>query len=81
MKSTMLQYEGGVEDAVERLLQLGVFKSKADIFRVGAMELAAKYGLVKSKEEVIEEMMYKDAEPALRKLKSGKVKLHRIGEI
>ena len=42
MKSTMLQYEGSVEEAVERLLQLGVFKSKADIFRVGAMELAAK---------------------------------------
>ncbi len=81
MKSTMLQYEGSVEEAVERLLQLGVFKSKADIFRVGAMELAAKYGLVKSKEEVIEEMMYKDAQSALRKLKSGKARLHRIEEV
>jgi hypothetical protein len=78
MKSTMLQYEGSVEEAVNRLLQLGVFKSKADIFRVGAMELAARYGLVKSKEEVIEEMMYRDAEPALRRLKSGKARLHRI---
>jgi hypothetical protein len=77
----MLQYEGSVEEAVERLLQLGVFKSKADIFRVGAMELAAKYGLVKSKEEVIEEMMYKDAQSALRKLKSGKARLHRIEEV
>jgi len=81
MKSTMLQYEGSVESAVERLLQLGIFKSKADIFRVGAMELAAKYGLVKSKEEVIEEMMYEDAEPALRRLRSGKTRLHRISEI
>jgi hypothetical protein len=78
MKSTMLQYEGSVEEAVDRLLQLGVFKSKADIFRVGAMELAAKYGVVKTKEEIIEEMMYKDAEPALRKLKTGRAKLHRI---
>lgn len=81
MKSTMLQYEGSVEEAVERLLLLGVFKSKADIFRVGAMELAAKYGLVKTKEEVIEEMMYNDAEPALRKLKAGKARLHRIEQI
>ncbi|HIH18615.1 TPA: hypothetical protein HA225_01420 [Candidatus Micrarchaeota archaeon] len=81
MKSTMLQYEGSVEDAVERLLQLGVFKSKADIFRVGAMELAAKYGLVKSREEVIEEMMYADAEPALRKLKAGRARLHRLEKI
>jgi hypothetical protein len=81
MKSTMLQYEGSVEEAVDRLLQLGVFKSKADIFRVGAMELAAKYGLVKSKEEVIEEMMYKDAEPALRKLKAGRARLRRIEQI
>lgn len=80
-KSTMLQYEGIVEEAVSRLLQLGVFKSKADIFRVGAMELAVKYGLVKSKEEVIEEMMYADAEPALRKLRAGKAKLHRIDQI
>jgi hypothetical protein len=77
----MLQYEGSVEEAVDRLLQLGVFKSKADIFRVGAMELAAKYGLVKSEEEVIEEMMYKDAEPALRKLKAGKARLHRIEQV
>jgi len=81
MKSTMLQYEGSVEEAVDRLLQLGVFKSKADIFRVGAMELAAKYGVVKTKEEIIEEMMYKDAEPALRKLKTGRAKLHRIKDI
>jgi len=81
MKSTMLQYEGSVEEAVERLLQLGVFKSKADIFRVGAMELAAKYGLVKSKEEVIEELMYRDAEPGLRKLKAGRARLHRIDKV
>ncbi|MBS3069199.1 hypothetical protein J4441_02425 [Candidatus Micrarchaeota archaeon] len=81
MKSTMLQYDRSVEEAVERLLQLGVFTSKADIFRVGAMELALKYGLVKSKDEVIEEMMYKDAESALRRLKSGKAKLHKIEEI
>ncbi len=76
----MLQYEGSVELAVERLLQLGVFKSKADVFRVGALELASKYGLVKTEEEVIEEMMYADAEPALRKLKAGKVRLHELGE-
>ncbi|NYZ76512.1 hypothetical protein H0N98_04645 [Candidatus Micrarchaeota archaeon] len=81
MKSTMLQYEGNVEKAVDRLLQLGVFKSKADIFRIGAMELAAKYGVVKSKEEIIEEMMYKDAEPALHKLKTGKARLHKIEDI
>jgi hypothetical protein len=81
MKSTMLQYGGNVEKAVERLLQLGVFKSKADIFRIGAMELAVKYGVVKSKEEVIEEMMLKDAEPALHKLKAGKARLHKIEDI
>ena len=44
MKSTMLQYEGSVEEAVERLLQSGVFKSKADIFRVGAMGGAGREG-------------------------------------
>ena len=81
MKSTMLQYEGSVEDAVERLLQLGVFKSKADIFRAGAMELAAKYGMVKSEDEVIEEMMYKDAAPALHRLNACKARLHRLKEI
>ncbi|MEW6328806.1 MAG: hypothetical protein AB1468_01685 [Candidatus Micrarchaeota archaeon] len=81
MKSTMLQYEGNVEKAVERLLQLGVFKSKADIFRIGAMELAAKYGVIKSKEEIIEEVMYKDAEPALRRLKTGKARVHRVEDI
>lgn len=81
MKSTMLQYDGSVEEAVDRLLQLGILKSKADIFRVGAMELAAKYGLVKSKEEVIEEMMYKDAEPALARLKARKARLHGIKKI
>ncbi|MBM3228918.1 hypothetical protein FJZ26_00650 [Candidatus Parvarchaeota archaeon] len=81
MKSTMLQYEGSVELAVERLLQLGVFKSKADIFRLGALELASKYGLVKSKEDVIEEMMLKDAQGALHKLKSGKARLHKISSI
>ncbi|VVC71775.1 Uncharacterised protein [uncultured archaeon] len=81
MKSTMLQYDGSVEEAVERLLEIGVFKSKADIFRIGAMELASKYGLVKSKEEVIEEMMFGDAETALRRVRSGKAKLHAISRV
>ncbi len=45
------------------------------------MELSAKYGLVKSSAEVIEDMMYKDAEPALQKLKTGKARLHRIEEV
>jgi hypothetical protein len=77
----MLQYDGSVADAVERLLQMGVFKSKADIFRVGAMELAAKYGAVKTKEEVIDEMMFKDAESEYRKIKSGKAKFYKSSEI
>jgi hypothetical protein len=37
-----------VASAVERLLQLGIFSSKAEVFRSGAMELASKYGLVKT---------------------------------
>lgn len=41
----------------------------------------SKYGFVNSKKEVIEEMMYKDAALALRKLKSGKTRLRRINEI
>ncbi|MFA4983205.1 MAG: hypothetical protein WC588_03230 [Candidatus Micrarchaeia archaeon] len=81
MKSTMLQYDGIVEESVERLLQLGLFKSKADIFRIGAMELAVKYGMVKSKEEVIDEMMYADAASAHHRLKSGKAKIRNINEL
>ena len=81
MKSTMFQYDNQVEKAVERLLQLGVFKSKADIFRVGAMELAIKYGLVKTRDEVIEEMMLEDARPALEKLKARKTRLHKIEDL
>lgn len=81
MKSTMLQYDNAVEQAVERLLQMGIFSSKADIFRIGAMELAAKYGAVKSKEEIIDEMMTNDSEKAFRRLKDGKAKLHRLENI
>ncbi len=81
MKSTMLQYDGSVEQAVARLLQMGVFKSKADIFRIGAMELAAKYGAVKTEEEVIDEMMARDAEAAFKKVKSGRAKLYRLEDL
>ena len=31
--------------------------------------------------EEIDEMMYKDAKPALRRLKAGKTKLHRLEDI
>lgn len=81
MKSTMLQYDGAVEQAVERLLQMRVFSSKAEVFRAGAMELAAKYGAIKSREEIIDEMMYQDAKPAIQRVKSGKAKLHRLEDI
>ena len=81
MKSTMLQYDNAVELAVERLIQMGIFKSKADIFRVGAMELAAKYGAVKTQEEVIDEMMLQEAENSYKKAKTGKGRFYRLEEL
>ncbi len=81
MKSTMLQYDNAVEQAVDRLLQMGIFTSKADVFRIGAMELAARYGAVKSKEEIIEEMMMRDAESSYKKAKAGKGKFYRLDEL
>jgi hypothetical protein len=81
MKSTMLQYDNAVEQAVERLLQMGIFKSKADIFRIGAMELACKYGAVKSKDEIIEEMMMQDAQTQYKNAKSNKGRFYNIDDI
>jgi len=81
MKSTMLQYDNAVELAVERLIQMGIFKSKADIFRVGAIELAAKYGAVKTQEEVIDEMMAQDAEGSYKKAKTGRGRFYRLDDL
>lgn len=81
MKSTMLQYDKAVEMAVNRLIEMGIFKSKADVFRAGAMELAVRFGAVKSRDEIIEEMMFKDSERAYKKLKSGKAKVHSLNDL
>lgn len=81
MKSTMLQYDNAVEAAVERLIAMGIFKSKADIFRVGAIELAAKYGAVKTQEEILDEMMLRDAQGAYKKAKAGKGRFYRLEDL
>ncbi len=75
MKSALINYDGMVEEALNRLIEQGIFKSKSDAFRVGIVELAAKYGAVKTKEDMIDEMMYHDALPEIKKLKSGKARL------
>ncbi|MFH0927714.1 MAG: hypothetical protein V1822_03995 [Candidatus Micrarchaeota archaeon] len=81
MVSTVINYEGAVEESLKRLMEMGIFKSKSDAFRVGVVELAAKYGAVKTKEEVIDEMMYKDALPAINKVRAKKAKLYNLDEM
>lgn len=81
MVSTVINYEGAVEESLKRLMEMGIFKSKSDAFRVGIIELAAKYGAVKTKEEIIDEMMHQDALPAIKRVKTGKAKLYDLDEL
>ncbi|MFH0818150.1 MAG: hypothetical protein V1909_05985 [Candidatus Micrarchaeota archaeon] len=75
---TVVRIEGAVELVLERLLNEGYYKTKAEAIRAGILELGREYSLVGDEEAYL---VSKKIRQMRAQVKSGKKKMYSIEEI
>ncbi len=77
-----MNFEGYIEQIIERALKTGIVKTKAEALRLGLLELNDKYHLVSKNADELE--LKEDTAEITRiekDIKSGKEKLHRARNV
>jgi len=74
MSDILVHLDGAVEATLKRLVEAGFFKTKAEAVRAGILELGREYRIVKSKEELMDELAVAKMQKLDRERKSGKRK-------
>jgi Arc/MetJ-type ribon-helix-helix transcriptional regulator len=72
---------GASELVLERLIELGYFKSKNEAIRVGLFELAKEYKVLPTKQEIEDYLVARRMDRAMRDIKSGKTRVYTASEI
>jgi Arc/MetJ-type ribon-helix-helix transcriptional regulator len=74
MGEMLIRVEGAVEKVLNRLVEAGFFKTKTEAIRAGILELGREYSIVKSKEEILDELAVAKMQRMEEQLRTGKRK-------
>jgi Arc/MetJ-type ribon-helix-helix transcriptional regulator len=72
MADILVHLDGSVEETLKRLVEAGFFKTKAEAVRAGILELGKEYHVVKSREELMDELAVAKMQRMDEEIKSGK---------
>lgn len=76
-----VRLEGMSKNILDKLVELGYFKSKNDAIRVGLVELAIKYNVMPTKEEIEDYYYSMKAKEVVDKIDSGEMKTYNTDEM
>lgn len=74
-----MHFDGFVEQIIEKLLEKGIAKTKAEALRLGLLELNDKYGLVGMDPELREDLI--EIDRIERDIKSGKERVYSVKNV
>ncbi|MCD6523129.1 MAG: hypothetical protein J7K68_05275 [Candidatus Diapherotrites archaeon] len=74
-----MHFEGIMEEIIEKLLKLGIAKTKAEALRLGLLELNDKYQLVGVDKELEEDLI--EINRIERDIKTGKEKVYSVKNV
>lgn len=75
MGETLVRLEGAQEVILDRLTELGFFKTKSEVIRAGILELGKEYHVFKDAKEIEDVLAAKKMEKISSEIKSGKRKV------
>lgn len=75
---TVVRIEGAVENVLERLIEEGYYKTKAEAIRAGILELGREYALIGGREASLVSRKIDEME---EEVKSGRKKLIPLNEV
>jgi Arc/MetJ-type ribon-helix-helix transcriptional regulator len=81
MGDILVHLDGSVELTLKRLVEAGFFKTKAEAVRAGILELGKEYHVVKSREELLDELAVAKMQRIDEEIKSGKRKASSEAEV
>ena len=81
MTSILVHLDGAVEKVLKRLVEAGFYKTKSEVVRAGILELGKEYRVVKSKEEILDELAVAKMQKLQEETLSGKRKTLTLEEV
>ena len=81
MSHTLLRLEPGQDIILERLLKLGLFKTRSEVIRAGILELAKEYKVFKSAQELEDELVVRKMQKISKEIKLGKRRVFTEAEV
>ncbi len=81
MGEMLIRLDGSVEQTLNRLVEAGFFKTKTEAIRAGILELGKEYQVVKSKEEIMDELAVAKMQRLEAEFKAGKRKVFTEEEV
>lgn len=81
MGELLVRVDGAVEQTLKQLVDAGFFKTKTEAIRAGILELGKEYHVVKSREELMDELAAAKMLAMSRELKSGKKRALTMADV
>lgn len=81
MTDILVRLDGSVDETLRRLVEAGFFKTKSEAVRAGILELGKEYQVVKTREELMDELALAKMQKMEEELKSGKRKTISLAEV
>lgn len=75
MTDILVHLDGSVNETLKRLVEAGFFKTKAEAVRAGILELGKEFQVVKSREELLDELAVRKMEQIDEEMRTGKRKV------
>ncbi len=76
-----MRLEGAVAATLEKLVDLGYFKTKSEAIRAGVLELGKEYNILKTPQELEAELVVRKVVQIEKEIKAGKRKLIPLDEV
>jgi len=81
LMEAVVRFEGAVAMVLEKLVEMGYYKTKSEAIRAGVLELGKEYDILKSPRELEAEMVIRKVEQIDREIDEGKRKVYTLDEV
>ncbi|MBN2127102.1 MAG: hypothetical protein JW703_01780 [Candidatus Diapherotrites archaeon] len=81
MGETLVRFEGAQEAIIERLIGIGLFKTKSEVIRAGIIGLGKEYKVIDEIKQIEDELAVKKMQKIFNEVDSGKRKLFTEEEV
>jgi len=81
LAETLVRFEAAQEIIIDKLTELGIFKTKSEVIRAGILGLGREYDVFKSIKDIEDEMVARKMKKISRETKQGKRKTLTFDEV